>query len=47
MYLEDVEGEFKISDEHTEGKYASIDEIKTLKLSGCLQKVLEKKNWIL
>ena len=47
MYLDDVKGEFKISDEHTEGKYASIDEIKTLKLSGCLQKVLEKKNWIL
>ena len=66
MYLDDIKGEFKISDEHTEGKYASIDEIefkisdehtegkyasideiKTLKLSGCLQKVLEKKNWIL
>lgn len=47
MYLDDVEGEFKISDEHTDGKYASIDEIRTLTLSSCLQKVLEEKNWIL
>lgn len=47
MYLDDVEGEFRISDEHTDGKYASIDEIKTLKLSSCLQKVLEKKDWTL
>ncbi|MBO6122953.1 MAG: NUDIX domain-containing protein [Methanobrevibacter sp.] len=45
MYLDDVEGEFKISDEHTDGKYASIDEIRTLTLSSCLKKVLEKKNW--
>lgn len=47
MYLDDVEGEFKISDEHTDGKYASIDEIKTLTLSSCLKKVLEKKNYVL
>ena len=47
MYLENVKGEFKISDEHVDGKYASIDEIKTLKLSGCLEKVLEGKNWML
>jgi len=47
MYLDDVEGEFKISDEHTDGKYASIEEIKTLKLSSCLKKVMEKKNWML
>ena len=47
MYLDDVEGDFKISDEHTDGKYASIDEIKTLTLSSCLKKVLEKKNYML
>ncbi len=47
MYLDDVEGEFRISDEHTDGKYASIDEIKTLKLSSCLQKVMEEKNWMI
>ncbi|MDO5814238.1 MAG: NUDIX domain-containing protein [Methanobrevibacter sp.] len=45
MYLDNVEGEFRISEEHTDGRYASIDEIKTLKLSSCLQKVLEKKDW--
>ena len=45
MYLDNVEGEFKISDEHTDGKYASIEEIKTLKLSSCLKKVLKEKNW--
>ncbi len=45
MYLNNVEGEFRISEEHTDGRYASIDEIKTLKLSSCLQKVLEKKDW--
>lgn len=47
MYLDDVRGEFKISDEHTDGRYASIDEIKTLTLSSCLKKVLEKKNYVL
>lgn len=47
MYLDDIKGEFRISDEHTDGKYASIDEIKTLKLSSCLQKVLEEKNWMI
>lgn len=47
MYLDDVEGEFKISDEHTDGRYASIDEIKTLKLSSCLEKVLEEKDWMI
>ena len=45
MYLDNVEGKFRISEEHTDGRYASIDEIKTLKLSSCLQKVLEKKDW--
>ena len=45
MYLEDVEGEFKISDEHTDGKYASIDEIRNLELSGCFKKVLDGKDW--
>ena len=47
MYLDDVEGEFRISDEHTDAKYASIDEIRTLTLSSCLEKVLEKKNYVL
>jgi len=47
MHLDDVEGELMISDEHTDAKYASINEIKTLTLSSCLEKVLEKKNYVL
>lgn len=47
MYLDDVEGELKLSDEHTDGKYASVEEMKTLPLSSCLKKVLEKKNYLL
>ena len=47
MYLDDVEGELMISDAHTDAKYASIDEIRTLTLSSCLEKVLEKKNYVL
>ncbi|WP_458453831.1 NUDIX domain-containing protein [Methanobrevibacter sp.] len=47
MYLDDVEGDLKLSDEHTDGKYASIEEMKTLHLSSCLKKVLEKKNYVL
>ena len=43
MYLDDVKGEVKISDEHTDARYAPIDEIKTLTLSGCLEKVLKKR----
>ena len=47
MYLDDVKGEFKISDEHTDGKYASIDKIKTLELSSSFKKLLNKRNWML
>lgn len=47
MYLDDVEGELKISEEHTDAKYASIDEIKTLELSDCFREVLEKMNWMI
>ena len=47
MYLDYIEGDFKISDEHTDGKYASVDEIRTLKLSSCLGKVLEKRDWMI
>ena len=47
MYLTDIEGEVKISEEHTDFMWASIDEIKTLELSTSLKKLLEKKNWVL
>ena len=47
MYLINVEGEVKISDEHTEFMWASIERIKTLDISTSLKKLLEKKNWVL
>lgn len=47
MYLENVKGNFQISDEHTDGKYASFEEIKTLELSSSFKKVLDKKDWML
>lgn len=45
MYLTDIKGEVKISEEHTDWKWASLDEIKTLELSTSFKKVLKKKNW--
>lgn len=45
MYLEDIQGEVKISDEHTDWMWASLEKIKSLKISTSLQKVLEKRNW--
>lgn len=45
MYLVDAEGEVKISDEHTEFMWASLEKIKTLKISTSLKKVLEKKKY--
>lgn len=45
MYLEDVKGEVKISDEHTDWMWASLEKIKTLEISTSLKKVLKKKNW--
>ena len=45
MYLEDVKGDIKISEEHTDWMWASLDKIKTLEISTSLKKVLKKKNW--
>ena len=47
MYLDDVEGSVEISDEHTQFKWASMNEIKSLKLSTSFKKVLEKKKYLL
>lgn len=47
MYLEEIEGEVKISEEHTDYIWASIDKIKTLELSSSFKKVLDKKNYII
>lgn len=45
MYLKDLKGEVKISDEHDDWMWASLDKIKELKLSTAFEKVLKKKNW--
>ena len=45
MYLIGAEGEVKISDEHTEFMWASLDKIRTLEISTSLKKVLEKKKY--
>ena len=45
MYLEDIKGEVKISDEHIDWMWAGLDKIKTLELSTSFKKVLEKRNW--
>ena len=45
MYLIDIKGNVKISEEHTEYMWASLDELKTLEISSSLKKVLEKKEW--
>lgn len=47
MYLNDVKGDVKISDEHTDWMWAGLDEIKLLELSTSFKKVLEKKKWVL
>ena len=47
MYLDCIEGSVKISEEHTEFMWASIEKIKELEISTSLKKLLEKKNWVL
>ena len=44
MYLKDLKGEVKISDEHDDWMWASLDKIKELELSTAFEKVLKKKN---
>ncbi len=45
MYLENVRGDVKISDEHTEWMWASLEKIKTLDKSTSFEKLLKKRNW--
>ena len=45
MYLDNVRGDVKISDEHTDWMWADLEKIKTLRISTSLKKVLEKRNW--
>ena len=45
MYLENIEGDVKISEEHTEFMWADLEKIRSLEISSSLKKILEKKNW--
>lgn len=45
MYLKELKGEVKISDEHDDWMWASLDKIKELELSTAFEKVIKKKNW--
>lgn len=44
MTVEVNSGDLKISDEHTEFKWTSLDKIKTLKLSNWFERFLEEKD---
>ena len=45
MYLTDIEGDVKISDEHTDWMWADLEKMKGLEISTSLKKLLEKRNW--
>jgi 8-oxo-dGTP diphosphatase len=45
MYLENIKGEVKISEEHTDWMWANLEKIKSLEISTSLKKILEKRNW--
>ena len=45
MYLNVINGEVRISEEHTDWMWASLDKLKTLEITSSLKKVLEKRNW--
>ena len=45
MYLKIIDGEVKISEEHTDWMWASLDKLRTLEITSALKKVLEKRNW--
>ena len=44
MYAKDVTGEVKISDEHDDWMWASLNEIKTLEITSSLEKIIKKRN---
>ena len=45
MYLKIIDSEVKISEEHTDWMWASLDKLRTLEITSSLKKVLEKRNW--
>ena len=45
MYLTDIEGKVKISDEHEDFKWVKVEDIKDLEITPALEKLLEKKDY--
>lgn len=44
MYAKDITGEVKISDEHDDWMWASLEVIKSLEITSSLEKIIEKRN---
>ena len=44
MYSKDITGEVKISDEHDDWMWASINDIKSLEITSSLEKTIKKRN---
>lgn len=45
MYLDDITGDVKISEEHTDWMWAGTEDIKKLEISTSLEKLLKKRKW--
>ena len=45
MYLKDIKGDVKISEEHTDWMWADLEKIRSLELSTSFKKVLDKRDW--
>ena len=44
MYAKDLAGEVKISDEHDDWMWVTIDEVKSLDITSSLEKTIKKRN---
>ena len=45
MYLDDITGDVKISEEHTDWIWAGTEDMKGLEISTSLEKLLKKRKW--
>ena len=45
MYLDNISGDVKISEEHTDWMWAGTEDIKKLEISTSLEKLLKKRKW--
>lgn len=45
MYLDNITGDVKISEEHTDWMWAGTEDIKKLEISTSLEKLLKKRKW--